>query len=70
MHPRASSSGRRVVTVLFTDIVSSTELAARIGDRQWRELLAAYRGFVRRTLRRTGGREIDDAGDGLARLAA
>jgi class 3 adenylate cyclase len=65
MHPRASSSGRRVVTVLFTDIVSSTELAARIGDRRWRELLAAYRGIVRRTLRRTGGREIDDAGDGF-----
>jgi class 3 adenylate cyclase len=65
MHPRASSSGRRVVTVLFTDIVSSTELAARIGDRQWRELLAEYRGIVRRTLRRTGGHEIDDAGDGF-----
>jgi hypothetical protein len=54
-----------VVTVLFTDIVSSTELAARIGDRRWRELLADYRGMVRRTLRRTGGREIDDAGDGF-----
>jgi Adenylate and Guanylate cyclase catalytic domain/NHL repeat len=54
-----------VVTVLFTDIVSSTELAARIGDRRWRELLAEYRGMVRRTLRRTGGREIDDAGDGF-----
>jgi Adenylate and Guanylate cyclase catalytic domain/NHL repeat len=54
-----------VVTVLFTDIVSSTELAARIGDRQWRELLAVYRGMVRRMLRRTGGREIDDAGDGF-----
>jgi Adenylate and Guanylate cyclase catalytic domain/NHL repeat len=53
------------VTVLFTDIVSSTELAARIGDRRWRELLADYRGIVRRTLRRTGGREIDDAGDGF-----
>lgn len=65
MHPRASSSGRRVVTVLFTDIVSSTELAAHIGDRRWRELLAEYRGIVRRTLRRTGGREIDDAGDGF-----
>jgi hypothetical protein len=54
-----------VVTVLFTDIVSSTELAARIGDRRWRELLAEYRGIVRRALRRTGGREIDDAGDGF-----
>ncbi len=51
--------------MLFTDIVSSTELAARIGDRRWREVLADYRGMVRRTLRRTGGREIDDAGDGF-----
>lgn len=65
MPTRASTSGRRLATVLFTDIVSSTELAVRIGDRRWRELLAAYRAMVRRTLRRTRGREIDDAGDGF-----
>jgi class 3 adenylate cyclase len=65
MPTRASTSGRRLATVLFTDIVSSTELAVRIGDRRWRELLAAYRAIVRRTLRRTRGREIDDAGDGF-----
>jgi hypothetical protein len=51
--------------VLFTDIVSSTELAASIGDRQWRERLAAYRALVRDALRRTRGREVDDAGDGF-----
>jgi class 3 adenylate cyclase len=61
----ADTSGRRLATVLFTDIVSSTELAARLGDRQWRELLAVYRRTVRQTLRRTGGREIDNAGDGF-----
>src|SRR5438477_10895952 len=65
MRPTVSTSGRRLATVLFTDIVSSTELAARLGDRQWRELLAVYRGMVRRLLRLTGGREIDNAGDGF-----
>ena len=65
MHSRTSRSGRRLATVLFTDIVSSTELAARIGDRQWRDLLATYRAMVRGALRRTRGREIDDAGDGF-----
>ncbi len=65
MRSRARGSGRRLATVLFTDIVSSTELAATIGDRQWRALLAAYRAMVRDALRRTRGREIDDAGDGF-----
>jgi class 3 adenylate cyclase len=65
MPSRASTSGRRLATVLFTDIVSSTELAASIGDRRWRELLATYRAMVRRALRSTRGREIDDAGDGF-----
>jgi class 3 adenylate cyclase len=65
MRSGARSAGRHLATVLFTDIVSSTELAARIGDRQWRAVLAAYRAMVRETLRRTRGREIDDAGDGF-----
>jgi class 3 adenylate cyclase len=65
MRSRARSSGRRLATVLFTDIVSSTELAASIGDRQWRELLAAYRALVRDALRQMRGRDIDDAGDGF-----
>ncbi len=65
MRSRARSSGRRLATVLFTDIVSSTELAARIGDRRWRALLASYRAMVREALGRTRGREIDDAGDGF-----
>jgi class 3 adenylate cyclase len=65
MRHRARTSGRRLATVLFTDVVSSTELAARLGDRQWRELLAVYHRMVRRMLRLTGGREIDNAGDGF-----
>ncbi|MBN8509475.1 MAG: hypothetical protein J0L57_12800 [Burkholderiales bacterium] len=56
---------RDVRTVLFTDIVGSTERAARIGDRAWHELLARHHGVVRATIERFGGREIDTAGDGF-----
>jgi class 3 adenylate cyclase len=56
---------RVLVTVLFTDIVSSTERAAAVGDRRWRDLLDAYLGAVRRQLERFRGREIDVAGDGV-----
>jgi class 3 adenylate cyclase/streptogramin lyase len=54
-----------LVTVLFTDIVGSTEIAAELGDRRWRELLARHHRIVRTELRRFGGREIDTAGDGF-----
>jgi class 3 adenylate cyclase len=56
---------RVLVTVMFTDIVGSTERAAAIGDRRWRELLDGYVGVARRQLERFRGREIDVAGDGL-----
>jgi len=56
---------RVLVTVMFTDIVSSTERAAAIGDRRWREVLDGYLGVARRQLERFRGREIDVAGDGL-----
>jgi class 3 adenylate cyclase len=56
---------RALVTVMFTDIVSSTERAAAVGDRRWRELLDGYVGVARRQLERFRGREIDVAGDGL-----
>jgi class 3 adenylate cyclase/esterase/lipase len=56
---------RVLVTVMFTDIVSSTERAAAIGDRRWRELLDGYLGVARRQLERFRGREVDVAGDGL-----
>ena len=56
---------RVLVTVLFTDIVGSTERAAAVGDRRWRELLDGYLGAARRQLERFRGREVDTAGDGL-----
>ena len=51
--------------MLFTDIVGSTELAASLGDRAWRDLLAAHHAAVRQELRRLGGHEVDTAGDGF-----
>lgn len=56
---------RVLVTVLFTDIVGSTKLAAGLGDRRWRELLERHHVVVRRELARFRGREIDTAGDGF-----
>ena len=61
----ASGSERRLATVLFSDIVGSTELAARLGDRAWRELLARFFGLVRAQLALHGGHEVDTAGDGV-----
>jgi pimeloyl-ACP methyl ester carboxylesterase/class 3 adenylate cyclase len=54
---------RILVTVLFTDIVQSTERAASIGDRKWRELLGDFQSLVRERLAQFRGREIDTAGD-------
>ena len=50
---------------MFTDIVGSTELAARLGDRGWKALVARHHALVRRELKRFGGRELDTAGDGF-----
>jgi class 3 adenylate cyclase len=58
-------SERVLATVLFTDIVGSTDLAARLGDSVWRELLARHHAIVRRELARFQGRELDTAGDGF-----
>lgn len=56
---------RVLATVLFTDIVDSTEQAAHLGDRVWRKLLNRYHALVRRELDRFRGREVDTAGDGV-----
>ena len=56
---------RVLATLLFTDIVGSTELAARVGDRAWRDLLQRHNALVRRELGRFQGRELDTAGDGF-----
>jgi pimeloyl-ACP methyl ester carboxylesterase len=56
---------RVLATVLFTDVVGSTERAAQLGDRRWRQLLQEHHAVVRRELDRYRGREIDTAGDGF-----
>ena len=58
-------SERVLATVLFTDLVGSTERAAELGDRAWAELLERHHALVRRQLDRFRGREIDNAGDGF-----
>ena len=61
----AAEPDRVLATVLFTDIVASTERAAELGDRRWRDLLGAHHAAVRRELERFRGREVDTAGDGF-----
>jgi class 3 adenylate cyclase/ADP-ribose pyrophosphatase YjhB (NUDIX family) len=56
---------RALATVLFTDIVDSTEKAASVGDARWRELVTAYRERARAAFAEHHGREIDAAGDGF-----
>ena len=56
---------RILATVLFTDVVGSTERAARMGDRDWRELLERHNRLLRSALDRFGGREVHTAGDGF-----
>jgi class 3 adenylate cyclase/pimeloyl-ACP methyl ester carboxylesterase len=58
--------GRRsLATVLFVDVVASTERAAQLGDRRWRELLDTYHKVAVRLIDRYGGRRISTSGDGL-----
>jgi class 3 adenylate cyclase len=54
-----------LTTVLFTDIVGSTELAGRLGDRGWSDLLRDHHAAVRRELSKFRGEELDTAGDGF-----
>jgi class 3 adenylate cyclase len=54
-----------LATMLFTDIVGSTDRAAELGDRAWRELLGRHHALVRRELNRFRGEERDTAGDGF-----
>jgi class 3 adenylate cyclase len=63
---RASAQRDRVLaTVLFTDIVGSTQRAAELGDRRWRDLLQHHHISIRRELQRHRGEEVDTAGDGF-----
>jgi pimeloyl-ACP methyl ester carboxylesterase len=56
---------RVLATVLFTDIVGSTEKAATLGDHRWREVLENHHAAIRRNLTRFRGREIKTTGDGI-----
>jgi len=64
-HRSAAAPERVVATVLFTDIVGSTDLAATLGDRRWRELIDRHHQAVRSELARWRGREIKTTGDGF-----
>ena len=61
----APEADRVVTTVLFTDIVGSTQRASELGDRRWTELLSAHHAVVRRELGHFRGQEVDTAGDGF-----
>jgi class 3 adenylate cyclase len=54
-----------LATVFFTDLVRSTELAVKLGDRGWAELLARHNAAIRQQLARFRGGEVDTAGDGF-----
>lgn len=65
-----ADSDRAVLTMLVTDVVGSTALAAELGDHQWNELLDFHHREVRAALARHGGSEVDTAGDGFLAVFA
>lgn len=62
---RAREAERALATILFTDIVGSTETAARLGDSRWRDLLERHDATVRRELAVHRGQEVKTTGDGF-----
>jgi class 3 adenylate cyclase len=56
---------RVLATVLFTDVVDSTKLATRLGDRRWRELLDVHDELARQAVEETGGQLVKTTGDGI-----
>ena len=63
-----SVSERMLATVLFTDIVGSTDRASELGDQSWRRLLDSHDGIVRRQIERFRGREVNTTGDGFVAI--
>ena len=61
----SAESDRVLATVLFTDVVGSTERARELGDARWARLIDTHHQLVRREVERFGGEEIDTAGDGF-----
>src|SRR5262249_51038975 len=66
--PATASTERVLASILFTDLVASTERARELGDASWSSLLEAHNASVRRQLTRFGGEEIDTTGDGFLAL--
>jgi pimeloyl-ACP methyl ester carboxylesterase len=64
----ASGAERMLSTIMFTDIVGSTEMARRLGDQTWTDLLAAHQDAIRRELMISRGREVKTTGDGVLAL--
>ncbi len=62
---REPTTERVLSTVLFTDLVGSTERAVEAGDAAWADILGGHHALVRRQLDRFRGQEIDNAGDGF-----
>ena len=62
---RGGVGGRRLATLLFTDLVDSTSTAAGIGDSAWRDMLSRHYQSARNELDRFGGRELTTTGDGI-----
>jgi class 3 adenylate cyclase len=65
VEPPASGHARLLATVLFTDIVGSTERAREVGDQRWRELLEDHDEVTRRLVEAEGGRLVKRTGDGI-----
>jgi pimeloyl-ACP methyl ester carboxylesterase len=65
---RPARAERRLATVLFTDIVGSTERAAELGDRRWRAFLEDHHQAIRDAVERSGGRLVKTTGDGALAL--
>jgi class 3 adenylate cyclase/pimeloyl-ACP methyl ester carboxylesterase len=63
--PEREEPERVLATVLFVDMVGSTEIAVSLGDRAWRQTLGRFHALVRLELARHRGHEIDAAGDGF-----
>jgi pimeloyl-ACP methyl ester carboxylesterase len=62
---RGPEPGRVLATLLFTDVVGSTERAANLGDTKWRDLLETHNAVVRKEIDRFRGREVSTSGDGF-----
>jgi class 3 adenylate cyclase len=66
--PAKIDRSRRLATVVFTDIVGSTERSATVGDKAWTDILRSHHAVIRRELDSYGGQEMDTAGDGFFAL--